>query len=464
MSCIGARDVVHLRGLEKSTSYKDLIEVLRIKGWLQKQAMGITKKQQIREKIAMKLLKTVPTRRIFDGSKVIGFTFLSMLVGTAGLSNVTYAKEASIETMKPIILTVTEQGPEKGIPGEAAKAFAEEVETKSKGKIKFDLYFSASLMPGKEVLKGLGSGLADIGKLQTAYFPKELPVATFLNDLGSMPSNSFPLGILQGGAAQFELFNSPELVNELAPYNVKVLATNYAYINYDLLCTKPVVTPEDAHGIRARVGGKVFSSEAKALGMTSVPLATGEMYDGLQKGVVDCVVLHPAGDIDYGLIEVAKDFTPIQMSGYLGALWAINLDVWNSLPSDAQRIMLEAGVTYWRVYTEGSIKKYAELAIDGVNNHGIKFHDPRQLDAVLEKFQKQYIKQEAESIKPQFANSTEFVAKFQSLLDKWAAILTTEYGYKEIPRDPKHIQQSWASFKDFNIGPYADRVKAENIK
>ena len=390
--------------------------------------------------------------------------FLGLLAGVSGLTHAASASETSIETMKPVTFTVTEQGPEKGVTGDAAKAFAKEVETRTNGKIKFDLYFSSSLMPGNEVLKGLGSGLADIGKLQTAYFPKELPVATFLNDLGSMPDNSFPLGILQGGAAQLEIFNSPELVGELASYNVKILATTYAYINYDLLCTKPVVTPEEASGIRARVGGKVFSSEAKALGMTSVPLATGEMYDGLQKGVVDCAVLHPAGNIDYGLIEVAKDFTPIQMSGYLGALWAINLDAWNNLPPDAQQIMREAGITYWRVYTEGSIHKYAELATDGVDKHGIKFHDPRQLDAVLDKFQKDYIKQETEIIKPKLPNAEQFVAKFQALLDKWKETLITEYGYKEIPRDPENIQQSWASVKDFQMGPFADRVKQENLK
>lgn len=389
---------------------------------------------------------------------------LSLIAGVTGLTVAAYAQAQSIATMDPIVLTVTEQGPEKGIPGDAAKAFAKEVETKTNGKIKFELYFSSSLMPGEKVLKGLGSRLADVGKLQTSYFANEMPVANFLNDLGSMPSSSFPLGILQGSAAQFEMFNSPELAKELAGHKVKVLATTYAYINYDLLCTKPVVSLQDAAGTRARVGGKVFSSEAKALGMTSVPLATGEMYDGLQKGVVDCVVLHPAGNIDYGLLEVAKEFTPTRMSGYLGALWAINLDVWNSLPSDAQRVMLEAGQTYGRVYTEGSIKRYAVIAIDGVEKRGVKFHDPRALDAVLEKFQSEYIKRETEKMKPRLANPQAFVDHFRALLDKWANILTTEYGYKHVPRDPENIRASWASARDFEMGAFADRMKQEFVK
>lgn len=396
-------------------------------------------------------------------SKAAPFAFAGLLA--AGLMiQAAAAQEASIATMKPITLTVTEQGPEKGVTGDAAKAFAAEVEARTGGKIKFELYFSSSLMPGGEVLKGIGSGLADIGKLQTAYYPKELPIATFLNDLGSMPDNSFPLGILQGSAALLEIFDSPELANELASYNVKVLSANYAYINYDILCTKPVVTPEDARGTRARVGGKVFSAEAKALGMTAVPLATGEMYDGLQKGVVDCVVLHPAGNIDYGLTEVAKHLTPIQMSGYLGALWAINLDVWNSLPPDAQQILREAGLTYWKVYTEGSIHKYAELAVDRVEKDGVQFHDPRALDAILADFQDGYIKQETAAITPKFPEAENFVAKFRQLLDKWKTILVNDYGYKEVTRDPENIQASWAAVKDFSMGDFSNTVKQKILK
>ncbi len=72
---------------------------------------------------------------------------------------------------KPLILKVAIFTP-AGITYTKANCWIlEEIEKRSKGRIKFEYYFSASLLPAKETVNGLKTGVADIAIASGAYEP-----------------------------------------------------------------------------------------------------------------------------------------------------------------------------------------------------------------------------------------------------------------------------------------------------
>src|SRR5690606_1109227 len=114
-------------------------------------------------------------------------------------------------------------------------------------------------------------------------------------------------------------------------HNIKVLQSTSTPA-YNLLCNKPVNSLESAKGIRARAIGAVWSDTVEALGMTPVSIAWNEAYEGLQRGVFDCMVINPNQYAD-GLIlkDVAPEYVPVTMAQLQSSTWVINLETWESL-------------------------------------------------------------------------------------------------------------------------------------
>ncbi|UNK46921.1 C4-dicarboxylate TRAP transporter substrate-binding protein [Arthrobacter sulfonylureivorans] len=360
--------------------------------------------------------------------------------------------------MEPVTISFAEINTEQSNVGAATLAFAEEVEEKSNGKIKFDYYFSSSLMPGNEMLTGIGSGVAGAGQLITPYFPQELPVANALGSLASLVNDSIPFGVIQGAAATHEMYqSSDELQQELMSHNIKPLTGIFPYPQYDLLCTKPIDSLAAAQGARIRTPGELQSKEVQALGMVPVPMLAAEAYEALQRGVVDCSVLHPGGYIDTGLVDVANEYTPVTLSGYNGGVLAINLDIWNKLPLEAQQIVQDAAIKYWEQYNLGSIEQYARFAAEGPSEWGIKFNDSSELDAEIQDYQKEAIATLA--AESDVIDQT-FIDQYQSLLTKWEGI-TTELGLNGEARDASSVQEDWSAADDFDRAPVVDRLKTE---
>ena len=89
--------------------------------------------------------------------------------------SITLAQPAQGAQEKPLILKVAIFTP-AGITYTKANCWIlEEIEKRSKGRIKFEYYFSASLLPAKETVSGLKTGVADIAIASGAYEPGKLP-------------------------------------------------------------------------------------------------------------------------------------------------------------------------------------------------------------------------------------------------------------------------------------------------
>ena len=110
---------------------------------------------------------------------------------------------------------------------------------------------------------------------------------------------------------------------------------------------RPIKTPDDLKNLKMRVSGSIGLVEAlknmgAGTGMTVTTIPWADLYNALERGVVDgCWDLW--GDIiEERHLEVLKHYTP------LGWVWGnnnivVNEEKWDKLPSDIQEALIKAG-------------------------------------------------------------------------------------------------------------------------
>jgi len=123
-------------------------------------------------------------------------------------------------------------------------------------------------------------------------------------------------------------------------FNLKLLCLhNFSAV--EMFSTVPVETLEDWDGLLVQSISPTVGALIEALGGAPVPIDYMEAAQSMQKGTVDAVITAPAAAVMFGL---TPDVAPYLSVTYMVAAlhgYTIHMDVWNSLPSDVQDIMLE---------------------------------------------------------------------------------------------------------------------------
>ena len=92
------------------------------------------------------------------------------------------------------------------------------------------------------------------------------------------------------------------------------------------------------------------------MGANSITTAGGEVYSGLDRGIFDCTVWYTPLVKSYKLYEVAGYLTYAGMGQPLVYGGIINLDYFNNLPEDLQKILEETSIEYMDVYAQNIIE------------------------------------------------------------------------------------------------------------
>jgi tripartite ATP-independent transporter DctP family solute receptor len=104
---------------------------------------------------------------------------------------------------------------------------------------------------------------------------------------------------------------------------------------------RPIVEPKDLRGLRLRVQqAKVFGDTINGLGGNAVPLPWGEVIPAAQQGVIDGADLPIVNILALKVYEVSK-YCSMTFHNYGPTASVINLEVWNGLAKDEQKLLLD---------------------------------------------------------------------------------------------------------------------------
>lgn len=217
------------------------------------------------------------------------------------------------------------------------RKFAAEVEKRTGGALKFDLYPGSSLMKTVAQFSALRKGALDLSLYPLAYAGGEVPEV----NIGLMPCL---VTTYQQGFAWKKAPIGRELLATLEKKGIKMITWIWQAGGIASRAGA-IVEPADAQGLKIRGasrGEELMLKEAGAI-ISSVP--SNEIYPAMQTGSLDAAVTSSTSLISFRLEEISKNVT----SGLKGSFWfmleplLMSKDIYDSLPADQQKVVSAVG-------------------------------------------------------------------------------------------------------------------------
>jgi tripartite ATP-independent transporter DctP family solute receptor len=164
---------------------------------------------------------------------------------------------------------------------EAVKYFGQLVEERTKGALKAQVFSSAQLGQEKDTIEQTRFGVIDLNRVNMGAFNNLIPETT-------VPGLPF---VFKSIAHMRHVMDGPigdEILKAFEPHGLVGLAFYDSGARSFYNSKKPINSPADMKGMKIRVQqADLFIAMVNALGANATPMPAGEVYGGIQTGVVD---------------------------------------------------------------------------------------------------------------------------------------------------------------------------------
>jgi TRAP-type transport system periplasmic protein len=245
----------------------------------------------------------------------------------------------------PMVLKISHQFPANtDFRDQVARRFAQEVEKRTSGQVKFQIYAGASLYKPTQQFDALSSGSLDMSVYPLAYSGGKLPAT----NLTLMPA------LIENYQQAYNWEKEPIgkwLEDYLDQHGVKIITWIWqagGVASRD----KPILLPEDVKGLKTRGAGKEIELMLQAAGASIATFPSTETYNAMQSGVVDALWTSSASLMSFRLQEVAKYVTTARdhTFWYMFEPMLMSKATYDKLTPEQQKIVMDVG---------HSLEKYA---------------------------------------------------------------------------------------------------------
>lgn len=355
---------------------------------------------------------------------VAGITALSL--AACGGSGTSAGGGADGDTVN-LSVTTTIGGPES-FHNAPISDFLDAVSEATDGNVTYDFHYANSIVPPAEIGSAMADGTVDTGLVITSYNPSEFPISNWLSQLGFAGESGAPAMALERAAATTNWwFDNPEAAQaDFVDKGLVPLTPGFNSItSYHLICTEPVTSLADARGKSVRTGGEAWADIAEGIGMTPVSLPGAEVYESLQRGIVDCAMIGGADMVDSSLFEVAKHYTTMNLPGFTPYGIFISKKTWDRL-DDATKDAIWENLN---VYMESLTLEGMELESSLLEKPGMQFNEMEpDLAEAVSRYQDSVRASAVENAPATLSDPQAAVDSFFALNEEWSEIVTDELG------------------------------------
>lgn len=260
---------------------------------------------------------------------------------------------------------------------------ADEIAKRTDGKVRFEMFHGGTLGGPAEMVELVGAGAVDIGNFPVGYFFSQFPVSGLADSLPIIFPTAEAAAQVQKDAyealdevrAEFDAAN-------LHPFLYRGLP------QYRLLCTKPVKSLADFNGLKVRTYGTFHPIVFTTFNAVPVNIELGEMYEGLQRGTVDCAYLNYQTAALYNLFEVAKFASDAEFGATPLFLTYVNKDVWEAWTPEF-RALFDEVVAEAEAKAASEINAAEESGLETLKANGVAvvaFEDQEKMEEALPDF------------------------------------------------------------------------------
>lgn len=265
---------------------------------------------------------------------------LSFVVGALAV------QQQAAAAPKTINLTAIDGYPPKAMWVEQfIKFYIPEVDKRLKAggkyKIRWNKAFAGAIVKPKGVLKGIQSGLGDIGIVTTVFHPDKVPLQAIAFVTPFTTTN--PLLLTR---AIDDLANKyPEVKAAWKKYNQVYLTNGVAIDTYQLQLKKPIKRIADLKG-RKIAGAGVNLRYLQNIGAVGVGGSLVTFYHKLKTGVVEGAMVWPEATMAFKIYEVAPFMVDARIGAVNSKAITVNADVWKKLPPEVKKVLQEVAIEY----------------------------------------------------------------------------------------------------------------------
>lgn len=278
----------------------------------------------------------------------------------------------------PITLNTQSPGPKGSATGAPIEKWVAAVEEWSDGKITFDVAYSNAVAEPTEIDDALVDGRLDVASTLPIYEPSEYPANTALIETGFISDQTVIAGALQSNAWPNEVaFNNEEIMAEFEDHGIVPMVPIFNSGAQMLLCSEPRTSLADIKGAAVSSSGTAQSKQIEALGGSPATVAYTEVFESVERGVVDCANATLTVGVLGGFIPAAPHATVNPEVGFALAPggWSFSKDTWDSLPLVAQQLMWDKLDVYIASNIEDKIWPNTAEAAKLVRENGGSFQD-----------------------------------------------------------------------------------------
>jgi TRAP-type C4-dicarboxylate transport system substrate-binding protein len=252
------------------------------------------------------------------------------------------------------------------ITGSFISQWADKIRDESGGRIDITVFPSSQLGAVPDIVTNLKKGISDIAWGSPAMFSGQFPVMEGTN----LPMLDIPDSRV-GTDLLWNIFENTDLMTEeFSGIHVLMLTNCCGYYFASAPKAKPIMSVDDLKGEKVRVQGTYPSIMMQALGAEPISLHASDIYESMNKNVLDAMLTDITTFKTYKLSEVTSHVVETSVYRFSGFI-SMNEDSYNELPDDLKAIMdkysgREESYLFGDAWAEGvdtGIKAYTDAGV-----------------------------------------------------------------------------------------------------
>jgi len=249
---------------------------------------------------------------------------------------------AAFEDVEPFEIRAQTPGPQGSLGSIAWEEYYESLEEYSGGKITVDLGYAYAYAAANEVDEAISDGTLDMGPILPTYDPAKYPAFSTMSNLTYLTSQSPLVATLHANTyLNTAAWATPEIVEEFRSDGIEPIWLANSTAPTAIICGDPIESLAGAQGLQSQASSPAAGLQLQAIGMTPVAVPFTDVFESIQRGVLQCTNTNPGYAHLFGVMEVAPfvHFAPqagiVHTPGNFGA----NADWFSSLPLVARQLI-----------------------------------------------------------------------------------------------------------------------------
>lgn len=237
------------------------------------------------------------------------------------------------------------------IPKNVLEPWANKIEADSNGRIKIERFYGMAL-GGKppELMDQVLDGVAEMAFTVTGYTPGRFPRSEAF-ELPFMMTNAEATSRAYWDYAEKNMFDT-----DFKDYKILAVWVHGPGLIHS---NDPIRVPSDLNGVKLRSPTRVTNMMFSELGATSVGMPVPAVPEALSKGVIDATVIPWEVTGALKVPELVANHTEFGDASLYTTTFVlpINLDVWNGIPEDLQKVIMDNSGAEFSAFGGGQMQR-----------------------------------------------------------------------------------------------------------